>query len=87
MEEYLYDFMNSKRHRRTLRQRPPVSMDEASTVFGVAKEALKKENRRGLPGFFEKRPELIRTRARDHDKFVKLTEAYHELLKKISRSE
>lgn len=87
LEEYVYNFINSKRHQRTLRQRQQVNFDEASTIFGVTKEALKKENRRGLTRLFrQKAQELHPDKGGDHDKFVKLTAAYHELLKKTSDS-
>ncbi|MFC1515727.1 J domain-containing protein [Thermodesulfobacteriota bacterium] len=83
LDEYIHNFMNSRRHQRTLRQRERVSLDEAATIFGVTKEALKKENRRGLTRLFRKKAqELHPDKGGDHDRFVKLTSAYQDILKR-----
>jgi len=83
LDDYIHNFMNSRRHQRTLQQREKVSTDEAAAIFGVTKEALKKENRRGLTRLFRKKAqELHPDKGGDHDRFVKLTSAYQDLLKR-----
>jgi DnaJ-class molecular chaperone len=73
--------MNSRRDHRALR-RSHVSVDEASSIFGVAKTSLQKMNRAQLARLFRRRAmKLHPDKGGDHDTFVKLTEAYHSLLR------
>jgi hypothetical protein len=80
-EEYLRDFMN--RHRE---HRPPesvaVSMEEAGGIFGKSREALKKMTRRDLGRLFRRRAqELHPDKGGSHETFLRLTAAYHRLLR------
>jgi hypothetical protein len=80
-EEYLRDFIN--RHRQ---YRPPpsvaVRMEEMAAIFGKSREALKKMNRRDLWRLYRSRAqELHPDKGGDHERFVKLNEAYHRLLR------
>jgi hypothetical protein len=80
-EEYIHDFIN--RHRA---YRPPVSvavsMQEIVDIFGKSREALKKMNRRDLWRLYRRRAqELHPDKGGDHERFVKLNEAYHKLLR------
>ncbi len=80
-EEYLRDFMN--RHRE---YRPPesvaVSMEEAGRIFGKSREALKKLTRRELGRLFRRRAqELHPDKGGSHETFLRLTAAYHRLLR------
>lgn len=81
MEAYIRRFMNSRRDYQPLR-RSHVSADEASSIFSVAKTALQKMNRAQLARLFRRRAmKLHPDKGGDHDTFVKLTEAYHSLLR------
>jgi hypothetical protein len=79
--DYLHDFIN--RHRA---YRPPpsvaISMEEISGIFNKSREALKKMNRRDLWRLYRRRAqELHPDKGGDHERFVKLNEAYHKLLR------
>jgi len=81
--EYVRDFIN--RHRA---YRPPpsvvISMQEISAIFGKSREALKKLSRRDLWRLYRRRArELHPDTGGDHERFVKLNEAYHRLLRVI----
>ena len=80
-DDYLRDFMN--RHRE---YRPPesviVSMEEAGRIFGKSREALKKLTRRELGRLYRRRAqELHPDKGGDHETFLRLTAAYHKLLR------
>jgi len=80
MEEYIRRFMNSRRDYQP-QCRSHVSVDEASSIFAVAKSSLQKMNRAQLARLFRRRAmKLHPDQGGDHDTFVKLTEAYHSLL-------
>jgi hypothetical protein len=80
-QETIRRFMNSRRDERVLR-RSHVSVDEASSIFAVAKTSLQKMNRAQLARLFRRRAmKLHPDQGGDHDTFVKLTEAYHSLLR------
>ncbi len=80
-EEYLRDFMN--RHRE---YRPPesvaVGMGEAARIFGKGREVLKKLTRRELGRLYRRRAqELHPDKGGSHETFLRLTAAYHRLLR------
>jgi hypothetical protein len=80
-EEYLRDFINRHRHY----QPPPsvaIRMEEMIAIFGKSREALKKMNRRDLWRLYRRKAqELHPDKGGDHERFVKLNEAYHRLLR------
>jgi hypothetical protein len=80
-EEYLRDFINRHRH-----YRPPpsvaVRMEEMAAIFGKSRDALKKMNRRDLWRLYRRRAqELHPDKGGDHERFVKLNEAYQRLVR------
>ena len=81
--DYVRDFMN--RHRTY--QPPPsvtVSMQEICAIFGKSREALKKMSRRDLWRLYRRRArDLHPDTGGDHERFVKLNDAYHKLLRVI----
>ena len=82
MEEYLRQFINSRREYRPPPGSHSMSLKEASTAFGRSKEELKKMSARELTRQYRQKAQKIHPdKGGDHDKFVELTEAYHELLK------
>jgi hypothetical protein len=59
-----------------------MEMDEIVEIFGEPLEELQKMNRRALTKLFRERAhDLHPDKGGEHDEFVRLTEAYNELLK------
>ena len=82
IEAYIRNYVNSRRD-----YRPPfiagsALLDEASSIFNESKASLKKMSRRNLARLYRRRAqEFHPDKGGDHEEFVKLTRAYHELLK------
>lgn len=82
LDDYIRDFMNSRRFYRAPPKKSSVNLDEASAIFGVKKEALKKMPRRGLTRLYRRMAQKLHPdKGGDHEKFIKLSEAYQELLR------
>jgi len=82
VEDYIRNFINSRRGHRFPNQAGSVSMKEASSIFGESEEALKKMSRQELSRYFRRRArELHPDKGGDQDKFVALTRAYDSLLR------
>jgi predicted 2-oxoglutarate/Fe(II)-dependent dioxygenase YbiX len=82
MADYFRQFINSRRDYRPANKNSTVTLNEAGTIFGKTKEALKEISRKDLARLYrQKAQELHPDKGGDHDKFVRLTEAYHELLR------
>ena len=80
--EFLHQFINSRR-----RYRPPqkvaVKMEEARRIFGKSISALKQMSRSEFARLYRRKAmELHPDQGGNHDKFVRLTNAYHGLLRK-----
>ena len=82
LDEYLQQFINSRREYRPLHKNSTLTSKETGEIFGQSKEALRKMSRAELTRQYRlKAQELHPDKGGDPDKFVKLTEAYHELLR------
>lgn len=82
LDDYIRNFINSRRFYRAPPRKSAVSLDEASDIFGVKKDALNKMTRRGLTRIYRRMAQKLHPdKGGDHEKFIKLTEAYQELLK------
>jgi len=82
MEDYLRQFINSRRDYRPPHRSAGVSLKKASAIFGETKEALKKMSRRDLVRLYRRKAqELHPDKGGDQRSFVGLTDAYHELMK------
>ena len=82
LSEYIRNFINSRRSYRTQVHQNTVSLEEAGRVFRIDSSELKKMGRRDLARLYRKRAmKLHPDQGGDHDRFVKLTEAYHSLMK------
>jgi hypothetical protein len=76
-DEYLHNFINSRRF-----HRPPPSHIKIVEIFGVAAEDLKAMNKSELTKLYrQKAHELHPDKGGEHDAFVKLAEAYKQLLR------
>jgi curved DNA-binding protein CbpA len=57
-------------------------LTSAESIFGESKPALKEMSRRSLARLYRRRAQRFHPdKGGDHEKFVKLTRAYHALLK------
>jgi hypothetical protein len=82
LEDYLRQFVNSRRDYRPPYKNAAASMQEAGTILGESQTNLKKMNRQDLARLYRRKAqELHPDKGGDHDQFVRLTEAYHELMK------
>ncbi|MBW1752551.1 MAG: J domain-containing protein [Deltaproteobacteria bacterium] len=80
-EDYIKDFLN--RHRRYGPPKPKetVSIDEARKIFGVKEETLQNMTIRGLRRLYRRQAQKLHPdTGGDHEKFIKLTDAYKSLL-------
>ena len=82
MEDYLRNFINSRRDYRPSFQSSSVTLSEASTIFEKPKSELKQMSRRDLARLYRQRAQKLHPdKGGEHETFVKLTRAYHDLLK------
>jgi len=80
-DEYLRNFIDSKRFYRP--PAPKMVMAEVVEVFGVSEETLKEMGKAELTKLFRQRAhELHPDKGGEHEAFVKLTEAYKELVRR-----
>ncbi len=81
--EYLQNFINSKRFHRPPSPQTTVVMTEIVEIFGVKEEELKAMNKSDLTKLFrQKAHELHPDKGGEHDEFVRLAEAYKQLLRR-----
>jgi hypothetical protein len=82
MEDYLRQFINSRRDYRPAFKSAALTLKQASAVFGETGEALKKMSRREIVRLYRRKAQKLHPdKGGDHRQFVGLTEAYHELMK------
>jgi hypothetical protein len=80
-EEYLQNFINSKRFYSPAAQQVNVEMSEIVEIFGVAGKELHAMNKNDLTKLYrQKAHEHHPDKGGEHDGFVRLTEAYEQLL-------
>ena len=82
-EEYIQNYINSKRFYRAPAPRTGAAMSEIVEIFGVEEKELHGMNKSDLTKLFrQKAHEFHPDKGGEHESFVKLTEAYKELLGK-----
>jgi hypothetical protein len=82
VEDYIRNFINSRRDYRSPFKAGLVTLKGAGAIFGETKDTLKKMSRKELIRIFRRRAqEFHPDKGGDPEKFVELTEAYHMLLK------
>jgi hypothetical protein len=82
IEEYIRKFINSRRDYRPSFKSRKASLEEAGKQFKTSPEELKKMTRKDLVRLYRKRIQKLHPdKGGDHDKFIKLTQVYHHLLK------
>ncbi|MDY6836553.1 MAG: J domain-containing protein [Thermodesulfobacteriota bacterium] len=81
--DYIRDFMNARRSWGPLQRKSTMTYKEASDIFGVTEVALKKMTKRGIVRLYRRMAQKLHPdKGGSHEKFIQLTEAYHDLLKK-----
>ena len=82
VEDYIHNFINSRRDYQSPFKAGSVTLDEASSIFGETKDALKTMRRQELVRIFRRRAqELHPDKGGEQEKFVELNHAYHMLLR------
>lgn len=82
IEEYIRNFINNHKDYRAPHKTSSISLDEASKIFDETEATLKELNRRSLARLYRRRAQRFHPdKGGDHEKFVRLTRAYQELLK------
>ncbi len=82
VEDYIRNFINSRRGHQFTNQSASVTMKEASSIFGETENTLKKLNRQELSRLFRRRARALHPdQGGDQEKFVELTRAYDALLR------
>jgi hypothetical protein len=82
MEDYLRQFINHRRDHHSPYKTGAFTLKKASAAFGEPQEVLKKISRKEFARLYRiKAMELHPDKGGAHDEFVKLTDAYHALLK------
>ena len=82
MEDYIRQFINSRRDHHAPYQTGAFTLKRASAAFGETQEVLKKMSRKEFARLYRlKALQLHPDKGGDHDEFVNLTDAYHMLLK------
>jgi hypothetical protein len=80
---YAQDFMNRHRVHRDPPGRNAVTIQKACVIFGVKKETLKTMTKRGLTRYYRRLAKKLHPdKGGSQEKFVELTHAYKELLKR-----
>ena len=83
LNDYIKSFMNSRRQFRFPSQVRTIGLSEVSNRLGLDKDVLKRMNRRELTLHYRRLAlRMHPDKGGDHDRFIKLTEAYQEMLKK-----
>jgi curved DNA-binding protein CbpA len=82
IEDYLRQFINSRREYRPPFKRAAAGLKQASRLLGISRSELKKMSRREVVRLYRRKAQQWHPdKGGDPEKFVKLTEAYHELIK------
>ncbi len=82
VQDYINNFINSRRDYQSPFETGPVTLDEASSIFGETGDALKSMSRQELIRIFRRKAlELHPDQGGDPEKFVELTRAYDMLLR------
>jgi hypothetical protein len=81
LDDYLRNFIDAKRFYTAPAKKSSVNLDEAGTLFGVTRASIEKMTKRGLTRLYRRMAQKLHPdKGGDHDKFIKLTETYRDLL-------
>jgi len=83
LRDYIREFMDTHRHWRFPKRKRKMTLAEAGSIFGVEKEILNTMNRRSIIRLFRRMAQKLHPdKGGTHEGFIKLTEAYRELLRR-----
>lgn len=81
-QEYIRTFADSRRRAQTAKGSRRMSVNEASTIFGISRTELAGMDKKELTRVYRKKAhEYHPDKGGDHDRFIALTAAYNELLR------
>lgn len=82
LRDYVREFMDTHRAWRFPQKVRAVSLSEASSIFGVKKDILAAMSKRSLVRLFRRLAQKLHPdKGGTHEEFIRLTEAYRELLR------
>jgi hypothetical protein len=84
VQDYINNFINSRRTYQPPSNSVSVTLEKASSIFGESKDVLKKMKRQGLVSLFRRRAQELHPdkKGGSQEKFIELTRAYDMLLRK-----
>jgi hypothetical protein len=81
-EEYVRNFMDSRRRYTPPKAGKKMTMSEVSTVFGINRSELSSMSRKEIKKLFRKKAgDLHPDKGGDHDGFIELADAYNEIMR------
>jgi hypothetical protein len=83
LEDHVKEFMDSHRKWQFPERKRRMTVTEASSIFGVAKDILESMNKRSIIRLFRRMAKKLHPdKGGKHEDFIKLADAYRELLKR-----
>jgi len=83
LRDHVREFMDGHRKWRFPERKRTMNLAEASSIFGVAKDILESMSRRGVIRLFRRMAQKLHPdKGGKHEEFIKLADAYRELLKR-----
>lgn len=83
LQDHVREFMDARRGWKFPEQKRTMTLTEASSVFGVAKDILESMSKRGVVRLFRRMAQKLHPdKGGKHEEFVKLADAYRALLKR-----
>jgi len=80
--EFIHSFSGQHRSARMQQHSRRMSMNQASTIFGVSRPELAAMDKKKLTALYRKKAHKLHPdKGGDHDRFIELTAAYNELLR------
>jgi len=83
LRDYIKGFMDSRRAWRFPTRRSVMSLEEASTIFGVKEDVLRTMSRRSIVRLFRRMAKKLHPdKGGTQERFVQLSEAYEEMMRR-----
>jgi hypothetical protein len=83
LQDHVREFMDARRGWRFPERKREMTLTEASSVFGVAKDILESMSRRSVVRLFRRMAQRLHPdKGGTHEDFVKLADAYRELMRR-----
>jgi hypothetical protein len=83
LQDHVREFMDGHRKWRFPERKRTMTLREASSIFGVAKDILESMSRRSVIRLFRRMAKKLHPdKGGKHEEFIKLADAYRELLKR-----